>query len=102
HTSTPALYTLSLHDALPICAGDEQVGQLGDVAHHVAVADVPAHGEGHLGGVVPELPGVDHVVDGHRRDQLVGHLDAHHGDLVREDRKSTRLNSSHVSISYAV
>src|SRR5690606_41431694 len=30
---------------------------------------------------------------------LAGHT---HGDALREDRKSTRLNSSHVKISYAV
>src|SRR2546427_8050820 len=41
----------------------------------------------------------------HERDPLAGpHLEAHaleHGDL-RSDRKSTRLNSSHSQISYAV
>src|SRR5256885_6248292 len=30
------------------------------------------------------------------------HLDAHHIRHVRQDRKSTRLNSSHLVISYAV
>src|SRR3712207_7578218 len=36
--------------------------------------------------------------DRHRRDEVVGQL-----GLVRdEDRKSTRLNSSHANISYAV
>ena len=43
-------------------AGDEQVGQLGNIAHYIAVADVPAHGKGNLGGVVPELTGVDDIV----------------------------------------
>src|SRR5438876_9957942 len=66
------IYTLSLHDALPISAG---------------------------------LPDHDHRVSG-----------LHHGDHLRRDlgrgglgpvlglgdRKSTRLNSSHPSISYAV
>src|SRR5690348_18183783 len=40
-----------------------------------------------------------------RRARLRRHLDerAHHGDRPRRrDRKSTRLNSSHPSISYAV
>src|SRR5690606_41926878 len=32
----------------------------------------------------------------------VGHLDAVHLHLLDRDRKSTRLNSSHVKISYAV
>src|SRR5699024_9796261 len=32
----------------------------------------------------------------------IGILGAHHALVDKEDRKSTRLNSSHVSISYAV
>src|SRR5436190_14658662 len=67
--ATPELYTLSLHDALPISVG-------------------PVQHEGHRGlpGASPELtPGVD------RAEQAF--------DL---DRKSTRLNSSHTVISYAV
>src|SRR5438874_10691855 len=40
----------------------------------------------------------------HRRVQLLRLADADGGvqDLQRQDRKSTRLNSSHVEISYAV
>src|SRR5207249_7001935 len=49
-------------------------------------------------------PDVAVVLD--REQQLVGIHDAHravHLDVARvQDRKSTRLNSSHVSISYAV
>src|SRR5919205_656791 len=37
----------------------------------------------------------------HRRDGVPGHQAAAH-DLVRGDRKSTRLNSSHTVMSYAV
>src|SRR5690348_18111061 len=64
-TATTEIYTLSLHDALPIyrlqCSA--------------------------------ELPD-----DGTR-----SHGDAaHHAEVSHEDRKSTRLNSSHPSISYAV
>src|SRR6202041_3704280 len=58
-TATTEIYTLSLHDALPIFDPP-----------HAAVLD-PGGG---------------------------GHLDPHRG----RDRKSTRLNSSHMSISYAV
>src|SRR5207249_10007425 len=39
-----------------------------------------------------------HVKTGQKRAKSAAHADAH----VRIDRKSTRLNSSHVSISYAV
>src|SRR2546426_11505173 len=66
-TATTEIYTLSLHDALPICAAA--------AAENVA----PQPGDG---------PGVRHEF-----------LD---GLLVHQDRKSTRLNSSHLVISYAV
>src|SRR2546430_10510525 len=62
-TATTEIYTLSLHDALPICqVGGGQVGRV--VLQDVRVAD---------------------------RDRA-----------LLEDRKSTRLNSSHSQISYAV
>src|SRR6266566_8976537 len=63
-TATTEIYTLSLHDALPIFA-------LGLLPH-------PGHQE-------------DVVVDPER-----------HEEDEREDRKSTRLNSSHLVHSYAV
>src|SRR5437868_14310696 len=67
-TATTEIYTLSLHDALPI-----------SVESHL---DKPAD---------------------RRIPQIVVHA-ALHDDLrdASIDRKSTRLNSSHVSISYAV
>src|SRR6266446_7093831 len=55
-TATTEIYTLSLHDALPICGVARPVAQCG-----------PYHARGHPA-----------------------------------DRKSTRLNSSHLVISYAV
>src|SRR5256885_8949409 len=64
-TATTEIYTLSLHDALPISLG---------VAGHLL------HGARHAGRGL-----------GGRRD-LLG----------LRDRKSTRLNSSHLVISYAV
>src|SRR5256885_12355411 len=71
-TATTEIYTLSLHDALPIS--------------HVA-----ARQEIHL---APEDGGVGQVTD---RDE-----DAVRARSERRDRKSTRLNSSHLVISYAV
>src|SRR5699024_12696113 len=59
HTAPPEIYTLSLHDALPISADSQRRRPAGPPCSH--------------------------------------------GSHVRSrDRKSTRLNSSHVSISYAV
>src|SRR5438445_1800591 len=78
-TATTEIYTLSLHDALPIWHS-------GGVERRVdAVTDpmrpILANGRGHHGLT---LPG-----------QFVTMLRA-------KDRKSTRLNSSHANISYAV
>src|SRR5262245_62303422 len=61
HPATAEIYTLSLHDALPICRGQGLMCE-------------PAHPAGRLPRAV-RAPG---------------------------DRKSTRLNSSHLGISYAV
>src|SRR5256885_10517434 len=69
-TATTEIYTLSLHDALPIC---------------FALDDVF---EGWHGLLSPLLWGASEA-------------DASY-DLRRADRKSTRLNSSHLVISYAV
>src|SRR5256885_11551777 len=61
-TATTEIYTLSLHDALPICLAGGGAGQR-------------ARALLHPGG---------------------------RADVGRGDRKSTRLNSSHLVISYAV
>src|SRR5438034_2500158 len=72
--ATTEIYTLSLHDALPICS--PRCGGL-----HGRADDLELNGP--------------HVRDGPSDppDVAVG---------VVEDRKSTRLNSSHTVISYAV
>src|SRR4051794_41758374 len=69
-TATTEIYTLSLHDALPICGADVEAMPVRGQAAHV-VAGQPGRG----------------------RQQA---------RAARPDRKSTRLNSSHPSISYAV
>src|SRR5437660_4062687 len=63
-SSTTEIYTLSLHDALPIYFSDEP---------------------GIVWGLIVERPLLDRV-----------------RAVAEVDRKSTRLNSSHVAISYAV
>src|SRR5690349_23848120 len=90
-TATTEIYTLSLHDALPICGGREgdrdgrRRGGQGTrgIAHLAGIAAVI--GQGRL------RAGEDGV--GLARQRL---------SPQHPDRKSTRLNSSHVEISYAV
>src|SRR5690242_21421951 len=69
--ATTEIYTLSLHDALPIYrpAADQRV---------------------------PDAPGVPPAPLGNRAAALPAYVGG------QGDRKSTRLNSSHMSISYAV
>src|SRR3712207_9291314 len=81
-TATTEIYTLSLHDALPI-SGESQLRRR-EVLR-------PRQG-GELGGDAGAL---------HPQEDDYGE----HGLTVaipNEDRKSTRLNSSHANISYAV
>src|SRR3712207_7742286 len=83
-TATTEIYTLSLHDALPISGG-----------HAAAVAG------GRRGRAVLRRRHARR--DGRRRGVRHGRrgADGHRG-AARRDRKSTRLNSSHANISYAV
>src|SRR5688572_33197181 len=74
-TATTEIYTLSLHDALPIFRDGDRV-----VVGLVRPQTVDRDGD--------RLRGAAHAL---------GTLPAH-----GEDRKSTRLNSSHSQISYAV
>src|SRR3712207_7261156 len=87
-TATTEIYTLSLHDALPIsadrrvwiyeaCRARRSFGRLADGAYRFRVYAVDA------GGYPDPTPVSRRVV-------------------VDTDRKSTRLNSSHANISYAV
>src|SRR3712207_9429401 len=77
-TATTKIYTLSLHDALPILC------------------------------LLDRLDGLDRATRvAHRGAQMravLANLDVVHGAPrpVHPDRKSTRLNSSHANISYAV
>src|SRR5699024_12209895 len=86
--STTELYTLSLHDALPISPIEEALAfqkylEMG--YKHQEIADKVSKSRSfvttrlRLLGLLPNVQ-----------------------KMISEDRKSTRLNSSHVSISYAV
>src|SRR3712207_7617890 len=67
-TATTEIYTLSLHDALPISVAVDRLGR------RLGVFEVPTTTRGH--------------------ERLLR--------WAQGDRKSTRLNSSHANISYAV
>src|SRR3712207_9548065 len=74
-TATTEIYTLSLHDALPI--SDQLAGSVRDPGGDYGCNRAPA-GRAHNPGNNPRSSG------------------------RHPDRKSTRLNSSHAYISYAV
>src|SRR5207249_5217933 len=96
HTSTS---TLSLHDALPICAlrAAHRSGQGRDRARQAGRARPSALPLAQLRALAgASAPARARRV---RRALLSGERAA---APRQEDRKSTRLNSSHVSISYAV
>src|SRR5690606_41438615 len=82
-TATTEIYTLSLHDALPIWEPSEK-----------ELADARVR---------------EHYTEFIERQTLFADLEAAEAELATNkaryeaaDRKSTRLNSSHVKISYAV
>src|SRR5256885_17200482 len=72
-TATTEIYTLSLHDALPIS----------------------------LGSCIAGVAGLASLADGEVRSSIE-EIEGHYCIVGMADRKSTRLNSSHLVISYAV
>src|SRR5439155_23929002 len=78
-TATPEIYTLSLHDALPISTV---------ACRHSSGASVPSSAGRY------DRTG--------RRPASAPRLQHPQRPVLEGDRKSTRLNSSHVAISYAV
>src|SRR2546422_6880511 len=83
-TATTEIYTLSLHDALPISLGIGEHVRTGGRQHGLGEAPHP----GRERATAHARPGVE---QGAQRVAALG-----------RDRKSTRLNSSHGYISYAV
>src|SRR3989442_14409750 len=80
-TATTEIYPLSLHDALPILLGFDPRSETG--APPPGIAGGPPNGDA-AGAPAPGIAG------------------GPPNGAARGDRKSTRLNSSHVRISYAV
>src|SRR3712207_7172932 len=89
-TATTEIYTLSLHDALPIFLRR-------DVRVAVERRGGQRHGERHQRLALVRPAGVGLAL---RPERVDG--DEHDEQEADEDRKSTRLNSSHANISYAV
>src|SRR2546430_13546799 len=83
-TATTEIYTLSLHDALPIY----------DVADHADRVASRLCGEPNAAG--------QRVMDYQHRSGDLRCAGGFSDNPVLSDRKSTRLNSSHSQISYAV
>src|SRR5699024_12363132 len=86
-TSTTQIYTLSLHDALPI--SQRSMISLGNFG-------------GCLGGSSPKSISSSSSKDNRAARTDFGLIGQSSSSSSSRDRKSTRLNSSHVSISYAV
>src|SRR3712207_9580548 len=80
-TATTEIYTLSLHDALPICLGVSTLRQIGYLGKRAFLRSIRQPGQLAFAGIFP-LFFLTVIASG--------------------DRKSTRLNSSHANISYAV
>src|SRR5207253_10285641 len=89
--ATTATYTLSLLDALPILLGNE-------AAPATAMIPIAVSGGLHFRSI---SAGLNHTCGVTLEGTLYcwGYNDE---SAARRDRKSTRLNSSHVAISYAV
>src|SRR5690606_40750768 len=90
HTTSPAIFILSLHVALPISPQPETAVTMGGPA--------PGAGPPALRGVLLQVEDLAQL-GAHGAVVFVGGHDLAH---VAPDRKSTRLNSSHVKNSYAV
>src|SRR3712207_8213610 len=90
-TATTEIYTLSLHDALPISPRGQPLADPPDPGHRPGQARRDG-GEGRLPQPVEEL----------RRGRGWRLLRRDGVERPDRDRKSTRLNSSHANISYAV
>src|SRR5690606_42151061 len=100
-TPTPpaAIYPLSLHDALPICPVERRVDDDREERHVDHEAEQRGEDEARrLGEQV--LVDAHRVLD--RAEVRLAVVLVVVDRLDRQDRKSTRLNSSHVKISYAV
>src|SRR5690606_42095563 len=97
-TATCQLFPLSLHDALPISSFVENANR---------AAQMFQASTGLIDGNIGTLRALSdstlsQIADIANRFEDHGRVLASASELIGKDRKSTRLNSSHVKISYAV
>src|SRR5207302_8518575 len=99
---TPVTYPLSLHDALPIYLGAGEAEHVAQDQHRALARRqvLERRHERQLHALALLVAGLGRGVAVCDRVVWIG-LDPHRLH-ERRDRKSTRLNSSHVKISYAV
>src|SRR5699024_11583510 len=100
-SATPRTYTLALHDALPIFKGDYCLVSVGRKPYTEGLnadkAGVKINDRGQIEVNEKLQTSAENIYA--IGDVVKGAMLAH---KASEDRKSTRLNSSHVSSSYAV
>src|SRR3712207_7883998 len=90
-TATTEIYTLSLHDALPISHPHHDCTNTIAVVHNGIIENASI--------LKAQLEARGHTFRSETDTEVLAHLiEAEY----EEDRKSTRLNSSHANISYAV
>src|SRR5690606_39680464 len=99
-TRTPAPPTLALHDALPISNTNAlvSVSQRGARIYQTTVPP----GAFRIDDLYPNGTGGDLLVTIKEADGSEHSFTVTYASIAELDRKSTRLNSSHVKISYAV
>src|SRR5690606_40440087 len=90
-TPTTEIYTLSLHDALPIYISSRSVLQKW-ISKYTGEIELKPTRKGR--GLSPMNKG--------RKTTFEERIEIAQYTIANKDRKSTRLNSSHVKISYAV
>src|SRR5690606_41850864 len=97
-----SIYALSLHDALPIYRGEEVFFAADVVDRNLRGRRRSCEARSHVEGL-RWMDGIEFGQDrGGFRACRSHSASISLGQTHRSDRKSTRLNSSHVKISYAV
>src|SRR5699024_12479336 len=99
--SITVLYTLSLHDALPIYNNETTLLPVAFIDDDKRKQQLDILGIPVIGGVTDIAKTVQEL----HIDNIIIAIPSLHKkklNIIFQDRKSTRLNSSHVSISYAV